>query len=360
MSEGEAVINLEREADVQSESSLVSPEIPIALQEQAEQSYHPPVIDFEIPRDSQGRIDWKTIEQNPEHLKAFIESEAYKAQQEGIEVSQVGLSKGNKSYLAHAIKKYYPGGLEQLRSKLQNLELTFDPESMIHTSNKNGQQFGGNAYFGNTNYAYLRRYLETHPDELETTDGIAKGGNKACLFNIEQAGKILAKQENLPQINPETDTYINEEGEWGGYKFFGNSDFSYLKNKIGQARTIIGRNSGGNSAYLFNLQDAKRVLAARDTLPQVNDDHIYTDEDGQLYGSNAYFRSSNSRYLRSYLKAHPDELKTIKGKARGIEALLINLEDAERILTEWDAKKNAEITISPDEADALMRSFEIE
>lgn len=77
-------------------------------------------LDFEVPRSPAGRIDWKTLQMNPEHLKRYIEVEALKAKNEGIAITFNSLLESGRAGLNDAIRIYYPGGIRELRTNIDD------------------------------------------------------------------------------------------------------------------------------------------------------------------------------------------------------------------------------------------------
>lgn len=80
-------------------------------------------LDFEVPHDPRGRIDWVTFRQQPENLKKYIESEAEKAVSSGLKLTQEALYQGGLSMLSSAIGKNYEGSFPALRVKVKGPEV---------------------------------------------------------------------------------------------------------------------------------------------------------------------------------------------------------------------------------------------
>lgn len=146
-----------------------------------------------------------------------------------------------------------------------------DPETYIYTNDEG--DWGSGSYFGPSDYSYLR----IHSDQVRSIKGKGRKGNEALLFNIDDAKKILNSLKDLPQVNPDTNTLENNEGEWGTLGFFGAKDHQYLRNNKEKIRTIRGRGAGGLRVVLFNIDDARDLLAARKVYDR-KDASVFPDE----------------------------------------------------------------------------------
>ena len=76
-----------------------------------------PPLGLEPPRDSRGRIDWRTLGLNPVNLKSYIDAEVAELISSGITITQTGLSDAGKRALLSGIDRYYPGGLYAVKEK---------------------------------------------------------------------------------------------------------------------------------------------------------------------------------------------------------------------------------------------------
>jgi hypothetical protein len=66
---------------------------------------------FNPPKDKRGHIRWASLQDNPELLKALIESETQSLIESGVELNFRSLLVNKRSNLSAAIRRYYPGGL---------------------------------------------------------------------------------------------------------------------------------------------------------------------------------------------------------------------------------------------------------
>lgn len=73
---------------------------------------------FVVPRDNRGRIRWIVLNETPEVLKTFIETEASNALSAGIEIRYKTLIQSRRGHIYKGAKEYYPGGLQGLRINL--------------------------------------------------------------------------------------------------------------------------------------------------------------------------------------------------------------------------------------------------
>lgn len=75
----------------------------------------PPI---EIPRDTRGRIRWKTLARLPEQLSVVIEAQARDFLAKGNSLTRPGLTSMGEGGLAIAISTHYPGGFPGLKFTL--------------------------------------------------------------------------------------------------------------------------------------------------------------------------------------------------------------------------------------------------
>ncbi len=81
-----------------------------------------------LPRDGRGRISWETLKQDQAKLSEYIESEVKSLMEENPNLTTTALRAARKGDLAHAIHRYYPGGMKQLRKNLKPTEEAPKPQ----------------------------------------------------------------------------------------------------------------------------------------------------------------------------------------------------------------------------------------
>ena len=211
-------------------------------------------------------------------------------------------------------------------------------------------RWGTKKYFGKSDSAYLK----DQGSRVRTKRGRAANGNIATLFNIEDGQRALQERDSLPQIDPSTGIVEDESGQWGGRKFFDPNEIEYLKLRKDMIRKKQGRTNGVVTT-LFNLEDARKALEERDSLPQVQaETGIFEDESGR-WGTKKYFGPVDTNFLRNRKRI----IRTKEGRAsNGDFATLYNIEDAKWILEERDNIQSN--NISPDRADEMMMGLQVE
>ena len=358
MSEREPVLILENEKIIQQKDGLkvpeasamntIQPEVPFYA---PEQTYQPTVIDFEIPRDSHG-VRWKILQQEPEKLRAYIEAEAFQLVQKGVKLTHFDLNKNDKSTFFRTVNNYYEGGINELRSLVDptNARLAVDPESGIYTD-ENGVQWGGRLIFSDDECQYL-----SNGKKVSTMQGRASNGNPTVLYRLDAARGLIANRNLHPKVDPITGIYVDDYGEqWASEKVIGSGRYQFARRNLSNIRTIQGK-SGKMIGRLMNLSDLAKLTDPMYSLPPIDPQtNIYTNENGQ-WGSESFFGSRDTQYLR----ARKDKVRIKIGRRENGIATLFNLEDAERVLAERDARKNEEIKISPDQADEMMMGLQVE
>ncbi len=219
--------------------------------------------------------------------------------------------------------------LEDAKKVLAGFESLPRVERESGVYRNDGGEWASYSYFGKNE----SRYLASHGDEIRSIEGRGMTGQDATLYNIDDAKKLLERFRSLPRVGEEG-IYKNDAGEWGTKSYFGRSDSQYLRANKEIIRTIEGIGGNGLDATLYNVEDARRVLAERDAKPQVGEDGIYRDDTGD-WGSGAAFSAKDS----SYISSQESKMRTRIGRAaNGRSSILYNLEDARRVLAERDAK----------------------
>ncbi len=124
MSEGEVNINQVPDTQILEGSSLDIKENPnlekegeFVVQQPLGQS---PISEIIPPIESRGYIDWKKLAEAPETLKLYVQQRSSVLVSEGISLTQDGLNISGNSGLGTVISKYYPGSFAGLRRDMQD------------------------------------------------------------------------------------------------------------------------------------------------------------------------------------------------------------------------------------------------
>ena len=170
--------------------------------------------------------------------------------------------------------------VEDVRRVLQERDLLpqIDQETGIY-ENDDGK-WGGYKALGGADYQRLQKLK----GQVRTIQG-RSGGAPATLFNLEEARNILDKIHAMPQVNEEGQ-YTDIAGEgWGISKFFGGADSQYLAKHADEIRTQAGRSHRGIDGLLYNISDARRVLAERDKNKAETKTNVSPDDADELMRS---------------------------------------------------------------------------
>lgn len=246
-----------------------------------------------------------------------------------------------------------PQAQPQLQPPLERSSIPLpvaDLETGIYTDG-NGEQWGTKKAIGSTNTRYIQRKINS----IRTLTGMS-GPFDALLYNMGDANKVISYRDSLPKVDPESKVYIDGEGKrYGGAGYFGSKNVQYLRdrNVVG----IEGRSKGGQESILYDLEEAERLLAERDTSPQVNDGGLYVDNNGEEWVSAQYFRDSDEQFLRNNI----DKIKTIEGRsnerAKGIPSKLFNLKEAKALLTDRRTHRPAGYWDDPSHVEEEVRAI---
>jgi hypothetical protein len=91
----------------------------MALEQKGELSQRITDSGIDLPKDRRGRTRWSIVSEQPEVLERSVEAGALVIIAEGIPLTQQNVARRGMRGLAHAISRYYPGGLTGLKSELE-------------------------------------------------------------------------------------------------------------------------------------------------------------------------------------------------------------------------------------------------
>lgn len=173
-------------------------------------------LDFEVPHDPRGRIDWVTFRQQPENLKKYIESEAEKAVSSGLKLTQEALYKGGLPILSSAIGKNYEGSFPALRVKVKGPEVKeskpdgyWRNPKIIEEEARAALERGISLKALDLNEAGLSSLSQAMSDHYP-------GGRRALLEKINSPASIRRPEgywENVVNIEDELERIIAQGGE---------------------------------------------------------------------------------------------------------------------------------------------------
>lgn len=185
------------------------------------------------------------------------------------------------------------------------------------------------------NYTYFgvsdTHILANHKDKVRTLTARGFNNLPAVLYNIQDARAYLSQLRSLPQVNPKSNKYVDEDGEWASRAFFGSKDIQRIVMKRDNIRTKEGRGANRGLSLLYNIQDVNQVLERSRRLPQVDPQtKVFVNEGGE-WGSKAYFGKRDCQYLNR----HNEQIRTIRGRGPiGQIATLYNIQDAQLLLAQ--------------------------
>lgn len=214
--------------------------------------------------------------------------------------------------------------IDSLSNEAQNIPPNvlpeIDPESGLYEDGEG--LWGGNKYFGEKDIQYLSR----RRDRVRTVDGLGARRNRTTLYNVEEAQKLLQERDGA-RVGSDG-IHVEGDESWGSSKYFGAKDFAYLEGA--EIRVMEGTGAGGKRAVFYNINDARKALQERDSLPQIDaETGVFEDESGR-WGSRKYFSPKDVEYLKSQL----DRVRQMKGRSNSQVSLLFNVEDAQIVLQE--------------------------
>lgn len=294
-----------------------------------------PSSTLEIPRDKRGRIRWSLLKDNPDLMKAVIETEAQAFLEAGHPMVFKGLLGAGQRYLGKIITRHYPGGISGLRATF-----TIPEPPKITLADKRYTDPDGISwvpyYFFRREFGFQQSTIKRMFQDIPSIIGTGSNGRNIVLYPEEAAVVRVNSFLNLPKT--EEGVYVDESGiEWAAPSFFTSQfgiDRKVALRHIRGVPTIKGRAGNGHPTLLYIKTEGLARLNSFCTLPQITKGQGYVDEGGEEWVP-AYLLHQryqlSYRTIQDYLKDAP----TIKGRAAGgKEVILYSHSVAERVLGE--------------------------
>ena len=203
-----------------------------------------------------------------------------------------------------------------------------DPHTGIYTD-ENGAEWVNLFGLGGTDYSFVKRNLE----RVRSINGRSNTHN-SILFNKQDVDALLNNRDELPIVDFQTGVYINENGEeWISEIAVGTKAWNQLKRNKDSIRNIKGRGVNYRGTVLFNLQDAKDIIASITKIPLTNPDTgVYIDENGEEWIS-----AKTMGKFDAIVRTHTSDIRFIKGRSRYRNSNLYSKKDVEKFLTMFNS-----------------------